>query len=166
MTQTQNEVMNEIAVRNMHYERGRLTRIGEHLMAITFDCRHNMHEPDEQGITGVVIGDTLDTACIATVLDADDIINGDGAEKPLVDLTLVLNKDADGDGETTTREIAGVSNIAEMIALIRMQAVEIQSLKTQVEEEKVKADKARTAMGVVSTMKQLLEDLEVEDSKE
>lgn len=35
-----------------------LTRLNE----VTFDCRDDMHEPDEQGITAVVTGYHLDNA--------------------------------------------------------------------------------------------------------
>lgn len=42
----------------MNYLKDRLKRLKE----FTEDCREDMHEPDEQGIEAVVIGDHLDNA--------------------------------------------------------------------------------------------------------
>lgn len=45
------------------------------LLAITKDCRPDMHEPDEQGIKVRVIGDHLDNAC-GDYIGVEQIRNG------------------------------------------------------------------------------------------
>jgi hypothetical protein len=37
-------------------------RFGERLLEVTHDCRPDMHEPDEQGVSAVVTGLDLDNA--------------------------------------------------------------------------------------------------------
>jgi hypothetical protein len=38
-------------------------KILDGLRKFTKDCREDMHEPDEQGISATVVGDHLDNAC-------------------------------------------------------------------------------------------------------
>lgn len=84
--------------------------IRNQLLTLTQDCRPDMHEPDEQGVYGVVIGEGLDSASIPTIEGAIDIIDNP-VENWRVNLTLVLMDEDD--------KVTGAFNIAELIAIIR-----------------------------------------------
>ena len=44
------------------------------LKKFTKDCRHDMHEPDEQGITAKIVGNHLDNACGEDVYSEEYVI--------------------------------------------------------------------------------------------
>ena len=71
---------------------GYLEDFGKRLLEITKNCRYDMHEPDEQGLSAFVIGNELDNAfgedinvdmlkCghqeIVVVLKREDVIMGE-----------------------------------------------------------------------------------------
>ena len=71
------------------------------LQSFTKECRPDMHEPDEQGISATVVGRTLDNAC--------------GADVRSGELVVILTKEGD-DGKTEILPI----NLATLIAMARV----------------------------------------------
>lgn len=74
------------------------------LLAITSDCRDDMHEPDEQSLKARVIGNHLDNAFGHSVIE-DFLVKG------YQELVVVLEREDDGRVE--------VFNLASLIALAR-----------------------------------------------
>jgi hypothetical protein len=85
----------------------RLRKLADSLWHITRDCRDDMHEPDEQGVEGAVIGHRFDNAfCLP------DRAKTYSVSDPY-DLTLVLSRE---------RERLNV-NLADLVALARLAEV-------------------------------------------
>jgi len=78
------------------------------LLAITSDCRDDMHEPDEQGLSARVIGTYLDNAF-------GDSVTGEFLERGHQEIVVVLARDDDGRVEKF--------NLASLIALARKASV-------------------------------------------
>ena len=83
-----------------------LAHIHETLRLFTEGCRPSMHEPEEQGIEGKVIGRGLDNAF--TCHDHDP------GPSQGINLTLALKRD-NGDGDPMILNL----NLADLIALAR-----------------------------------------------
>ena len=80
----------------------------ERLVAITEECRPDMHEPDNQGVTGRVIGDHLDNAMGERVSENSVLLG-------YQELIVILDR---------TRQHKGSEsfNLASLIALARVGA--------------------------------------------
>lgn len=78
----------------------------ERLRSITYGCRPDMHEPDEQGLRARVVGDHLDNAC-------GDHIGVDQITRGFQEFVVILERFDD--------EVKGVEvfNLADLIALAR-----------------------------------------------
>ena len=83
----------------------RLSQVGKNLLKVTEECRDDMHEPDEQGLSARVVGYELDNAMGSSVT-ADAIIGG------YQELVVVLN----------IRDEEHLFNLADIIALARIGA--------------------------------------------
>jgi len=85
-----------------------LEEFSERLLKITEDCRDDMHEPDNNGITAMVTGDKLDNAM------GDDPIHNQW------ELIVNISKISDINYESTES-----FNLASLIALARIGAKQI-----------------------------------------
>lgn len=79
-----------------------MTEFGNRLLEVTHDCRPDMHEPDEQGVSAIVTGLNLDNAM------------GDDPYHNVQELTVGILRDDTGRMEWF--------NLASLIALARIGA--------------------------------------------
>lgn len=82
----------------------RLQQIQNGLNKITKECRIDMHEPDEQGIECILVGDHLDNAC-------GEHIDIDAIQRHYQEYVLCLKNDKGQSFQI---------NLADLIALARM----------------------------------------------
>jgi len=69
-----------------------MTELLGELKAFTAECRPDMHEPDEQGITAYIVGDHLDNAWGEEVRGKEFIVvleNSEGGSFPINLATLI-----------------------------------------------------------------------------
>lgn len=75
------------------------------LVAFTRDCRDDMHEPDEAGISATVVGTVLDNAF-------GDFVSGEMVKDGFQEIVVVLRNENTGESESF--------NLASLIALARL----------------------------------------------
>ncbi len=83
--------------------------LAERLLNITDTCRYDMHEPDEQGLSALVVGDHLDNA-FGEAIREKAIIEG------YQEFVVILNL------TTGERHEQALFNLATLIALARIGA--------------------------------------------
>jgi hypothetical protein len=79
----------------------------DRLLAITSGCRTDMHEPDEQGLKAMVVGDHLDNAC-GHYIGVEQIVGG------FQEFVVILKRFDEKEGWQTES-----FNLANLIALAR-----------------------------------------------
>ena len=84
----------------------RLEDIRNSLRELTRDCRYDMHEPAERGVTARVIGDHLDNA-MGSSIDTELLVSG------AQEFIVVIERE---DGHPHVRKY----NLADLIALARL----------------------------------------------
>ena len=86
-----------------------MEKLRDRLCAFLQECRGDMHEPDEQGISAVVVGDHLDNA-YGTHISEAHIVGG------FQEYVVIL--------KNTNREVLKI-NLADLIALARQRRKDV-----------------------------------------
>lgn len=90
---------------------GRMFEQWQKLVAFTKPCRHDMHEPDEQGVKVAIVGDHLDNAC-------GEHIDEKAIREGYQEYVVVLRRF----DEETEKFLECPINLASLIALARQAA--------------------------------------------
>lgn len=107
---------------------GRLDKMVQELVNLTRDCRPDMHEPDEQGLYGRMIGDGLDNACVPTlqyVKETPGNLTSNEARETgdyirANDLALIIEREKGWHEGKPILEPVMVVNLCDLIAAVRM----------------------------------------------
>lgn len=86
-----------------------MKQILDNLKEFTKDCREDMHEPDEQGLSARIVGDHLDNA-MGTTIEYQDFPFGDKSSVQRQEYVVILDKVGEGSFKI---------NLADLIALAR-----------------------------------------------
>ncbi len=81
------------------------------LQKITRNCRDDMHEPDEQGLSAAVVGTKLDNAF------GEEIFSG--KDHPEQEIVIILKREIPSIYSNSTRVITKEFNLCDLIALAR-----------------------------------------------